>query len=61
MVIVNGRRTIEAANSAAVELLAPRSGFLIGQPVAGFLPPLRYALHGDGGPQLRTSMQAKAI
>jgi len=59
MVIVNDRGTIEAANAAAVELLAPRSGFLIGQPVAGFLPPLHCALHGDGGPQFRTSMQCR--
>jgi two-component system, LuxR family, sensor kinase FixL len=40
MLIVNERGTIEMANSAAVELLAPRRGSLIGQPVACFLPPL---------------------
>ena len=59
MLIVNERVTIETANSAAVELLAPRSGPLIGQPVAGFLPSLHYALHGDGRPQFRTSMQCR--
>jgi PAS domain-containing protein len=59
IMIVNDCGTIEAANSAAVELLAPRSGLLIGQPVAGFFPPLHYALHGDGGPQFRTSMQCR--
>lgn len=59
MATVNERGTIETANSAAVELLAPRSGPLIGKPVAGFLPPLHYASHGDGGPQFRTSMECR--
>jgi PAS domain S-box-containing protein len=51
---------IELANHAAAELLAPRDGHLIGEPIAGFLPELHRALRPEEGPQFRASMQCRA-
>jgi len=48
---------IEVANRAAVELIAPRQGLLVGHPIAAFLPELHFALRREEGPQFRASMQ----
>ncbi len=48
---------IEVANRAAVELIAPRDGVLVGHPIAAFLPELHFALRREDGPQFRASMQ----
>ena len=48
---------IEVANRAAVELIAPRDGVLVGHPIAAFLPELHFALRREEGPQFRASMQ----
>jgi two-component system sensor kinase FixL len=48
---------IEVANRAAVELIAPRDGLLVGHPIAAFLPELHFALRREEGPQFRASMQ----
>jgi two-component system, LuxR family, sensor kinase FixL len=56
---VNSSGTIEMANRAAVELLVPREGQLLGTPVAAFLPELHYALRLEEGPQLRSMLQCK--
>jgi DNA-binding CsgD family transcriptional regulator len=48
---------IEVANRAAVELIAPREGVLVGHPIAAFLPELHFALRREEGPQFRASMQ----
>lgn len=59
IVTVNERGFIELANRAAAELMAPKTGDLIGQPVAAFLPELHHALRWEEGPQFRTSMQCR--
>jgi two-component system, LuxR family, sensor kinase FixL len=59
IVTVDDRGFIEVANHAATELLAPRDGQLIGQPIAAFLPELHHALRWEEGPQFRTSMQCR--
>jgi two-component system, LuxR family, sensor kinase FixL len=59
IVTVDERGFIELANHAAAELLAPRDGHLVGQPVAAFLPELHHALRWEEGPQFRTSMQCR--
>ena len=59
IVTVDERGFIELANRAAVELMAPKGGELIGQPVAAFLPELHHALRWEEGPQFRTSMQCR--
>lgn len=56
---VNERGFIELANHAAAELLAPRDGYLIGEPIAAFLPELHRALRPEEGPQFRASMQCR--
>jgi two-component system, LuxR family, sensor kinase FixL len=48
---------IEVANRAAVDLIAPRDGLLVGHPIAAFLPELHFALRREEGPQFRASMQ----
>jgi DNA-binding CsgD family transcriptional regulator len=50
---------VELANRAAAELLAPRDGHLVGEPIAGFLPELHRALRPEEGPQFRASMQCR--
>jgi two-component system sensor kinase FixL len=59
IVTVDERGFIELANQAATELLAPRDGHVIGQPIAAFLPELHHALRWEDGPQFRTSMQCR--
>lgn len=59
IVTVDERGFIELANQAAVELMAPRNGGLIGQPIAAFLPELHHALRPEEGPQFRSSMQCR--
>jgi len=59
IVTVDERGFIELANQAAAELMAPRDGHLIGQPIAAFLPELHHALRWEEGPQFRTSMQCR--
>ncbi len=56
---VNEGGLIELANHAAAELLAPRDGQLIGEPIAAFLPELHRALRPEEGPQFRASMQCR--
>lgn len=57
---VNEGGLIELANQAAAELLDPRDGHLIGEPIAAFLPELHRALRPEEGPQFRASMQCRA-
>jgi two-component system sensor kinase FixL len=59
IVTVDQRGFIELANRAAVELMAPKGGDLIQQPIAAFLPELHHALRWEEGPQFRTSMQCR--
>ncbi|HUB77322.1 MAG TPA: LuxR C-terminal-related transcriptional regulator [Bryobacteraceae bacterium] len=59
IVTVDGQGFIEIANRAAVDLLAPRSGDLIGYPIAAFLPELHHALRWEEAPQFRASMQCR--
>ena len=60
IVTVDEHGFIELANRAAAELMAPREGNLIGQPIAAFLPELHHALRWEEGPQFRASMQCRA-
>jgi PAS domain S-box-containing protein len=59
IVTIDDRGFIELANRAAIELIAPREGKLIGHPVAAFLPELHHALRREEGPQFRTAMQCR--
>ena len=59
IVTVNEGGLIELANQAAAELLGPRDGHLIGEPIAAFLPELHHALRPEEGPQFRASMQCR--
>jgi PAS domain S-box-containing protein len=59
IVTVGEQGFIEIANRAAVELLAPRAGDLIGYPIAAFLPELHHALRWEEAPQFRASMQCR--
>jgi PAS domain S-box-containing protein len=59
IVTVDERGFIELANDAAVELLLPRGGNLIGDPIAAFLPELHHALRWEEAPQFRASMQCR--
>jgi PAS domain S-box-containing protein len=59
IVTVDERGFIELANASAVELLNPRSGILIGDPIAAFLPELHHALRWEEAPQFRASMQCR--
>src|SRR3984957_20129657 len=59
IVTVGARGFIELANHAAVELLAPRDGQLIGNPISAFLPELHHALRWEEAPQFRASMQCR--
>jgi DNA-binding CsgD family transcriptional regulator len=58
-VTVDERGFIELANRAAVELLAPRDGNLLGDPISAFLPELHHALRWEEAPQFRASMQCR--
>ena len=59
IVTVDERGFIELANRAAAELIVPRNGNLVGNPVAAFFPELHHALRWEEGPQFRTSMQCQ--
>jgi DNA-binding CsgD family transcriptional regulator len=59
IVTVDEHGFIELANRAAIELLAPRDGHLIGNPIAAFLPELHHALRWEEAPQFRASMQCR--
>jgi two-component system sensor kinase FixL len=59
IVTIDDRGFIELANRAAIELMAPRDGQVIGYPIAAFLPELHHALRWEDGPQFRTSMQCR--
>jgi PAS domain S-box-containing protein len=59
IVTVNERGFIELANQAAIELMAPRDGHLMGAPIAAFLPELHHALRWEEAPQFRASMQCE--
>src|ERR1022692_3336444 len=61
IVTVDEHGFIELANRAAAELMAPRDGHLIGQPIAAFLPELHHALRWEEGPQFRTSIDRKSV
>ena len=57
IVTVDGRGLIELANGAALELMAPRDGRLLGNPIAAFLPDLHHAIRWEEAPQFRASLQ----
>jgi two-component system sensor kinase FixL len=59
IVTIDERGFIELANRAAIELMLPRDGHLIGYPIAAFLPELHHALRWEDRPQFRTSMQCR--
>lgn len=59
IVTIDERGFIELANRAAIELMVPRDGHLIGYPIAAFLPELHHALRWEDRPQFRTSMQCR--
>ena len=48
IVTVDERGYIELANQAANQLMAPREGRLVGNPIAAFLPELHHAALGRG-------------
>lgn len=57
IVTVDEHGAIVLANQAAIELLAPREGHLIGDPIAAFLPELHHAIRWEEAPQFRASLQ----
>ena len=59
IVTVDERGFIELANYAAAELMAPRDGNLIGNPISAFLPELHHALRWEEAPQFRATMQCR--
>src|ERR1039457_5450651 len=59
IVTVDERGLIELANRAAVELMAPRDGKLVGDPISAFLPELHHALRWEEAPQFRATMQCR--
>jgi PAS domain S-box-containing protein len=59
IVTVDERGFIEAANEAALQLLVPRDGNLVGVPIAAFLPELHHGLRWEEAPQFRASMQCR--
>jgi PAS domain S-box-containing protein len=60
IVTVDERGVIELVNHAAVELMAPRDGKLVGNPISAFLPELHHALRWEEAPQFRATMQCRA-
>lgn len=48
---------VELANRAAIEMLAPREGHMISEPIAAYLPELHHAIRLEGAPQFRASLQ----
>ncbi len=59
IVTVDDKGLIELANRAAVDLLTPRGGHLVGDPIAAFLPELHHALRWEEAPQFRASMRCR--
>lgn len=59
IVTVDEHGFIELVNHAAVELMAPRDGKLVGNPISAFLPELHHALRWEEAPQFRASMQCR--
>ena len=59
IVTVDERGSIELANDAATQLMAPRDGSLVGAPIAAFLPELHHALRWEEAPQFRATMQCR--
>jgi two-component system sensor kinase FixL len=59
IVTVDDHGVIELANQAAVEMMAPRDGQLIGTPIGAFLPELHHALRWEEAPQFRATMQCR--
>jgi PAS domain S-box-containing protein len=59
IVTVDERGFIEIANRAAIDLMAPRDGKMVGAPIAAFLPELHHALRWEEAPQFRASMQCR--
>jgi PAS domain S-box-containing protein len=59
IVTVDERGFIELANHAAVDVMAPRDGRLIGHPISAFLPELHHALRWEEAPQFRATMQCR--
>lgn len=57
IITVDERGLIELANRASVDLMAPRDGKLLGNPIAAFLPELHHALRWEEAPQFRATMQ----
>jgi two-component system, LuxR family, sensor kinase FixL len=57
IVTVDNRGSIELANRAAGDLMAPQDGSLIGSPIAAYLPDLHRALRWEEAPQFRATMQ----
>ena len=55
IVTVDDRGFIELAN----QLMLPREGHLVGDPIAAFLPELHHALRWEHAPPFRTSMQCR--
>jgi PAS domain S-box-containing protein len=60
IVTVDEHGFIELVNHAAVELMAPRDGKLVGNPISAFLPELHHALRWEEAPQFRATMQCRA-
>jgi two-component system sensor kinase FixL len=59
IVTVDERGFVELVNRAAVELLVPRDGKLVGSPISAFLPELHHALRWEEAPQFRATMQCR--
>lgn len=59
IVTVDENGFIELVNHAAVELLIPRDGKLVGNPISAFLPELHHALRWEEAPQFRATMQCR--
>jgi two-component system, LuxR family, sensor kinase FixL len=59
IVTVDDRGFVELANGAAIELMAPLDGKLLGNPIAAFLPELHHALRWEEAPQFRATMQCR--
>ena len=60
IVIIDEHGVIEVANRAAMDLLLPRYGHLVGEPIAAFLPELHFAIRWEEAPQFRASLQCRA-
>lgn len=59
IVTVDEHGFIELVNHAAVELMVPRDGKLVGNPISAFLPELHHALRWEEAPQFRATMQCR--